>query len=143
MKRFITYALSVMLLMGTLLLCSCNINLSIARPNTGIFYCEELGVTINFEDLNDFKSNCAVLHTKDGKCRDITMHTDYGRGMYFYDAEDDREFCIAEFKWQRKENVFRVTEVKSGKVYLFRYVNPDAREETPCEYCFHAEKTDK
>ena len=88
-------------------------------PKEGTWYCEELGVSIDFSYIyeNQFSPNGAKLYAEDGSYTDILCHFDYGTGMHLMSQDQQVRYLDGEFRW--RNNVLTVTAYDDGTVYTF------------------------
>ena len=88
------------------------------KPETGIWFCEELKISIDFS-LAQNTSDSAILHNDDGSCEPLGCHFDFGNGIYFFQRVDDVEidYLRGTFKWKNDE--FIVTSINDENTYVF------------------------
>ena len=87
-------------------------------PKEGTWYCEELGISIDFSYIyENLSPNGARLYTEDGSYTDILCHFDYGRGIHLMSQDQQVRYLDGEFRW--RNNVLTVTAYDDGTVYTF------------------------
>ena len=100
------------------------------KPESGFWYCEELRIGIDFTLLNAYIHPSGKYYHEDGTVQDIVVLIDYGMGITFASTPDreDREqgfyygdeFFHGEFKYDKRNNQFRVTSRPDNTVYIFK-----------------------
>lgn len=114
------FNLTCILLLIMIFALSCSI--SAERPDDGIWYCEELAISIDFSLVQDDPYHCAALHNQDGTSLTLACLFDYGNGItVFKEAENEGEkstnLLIGAFEWDGDE--FRVTTHDGDVTYIF------------------------
>ncbi len=111
-----------------MLLTGCSI--PVPRPQSGVFYCEALGISIDFSVHAEVGAGCAVQHDPEGNCRPLLFFTDYGWGVCFYDEQTEESFYNGYGKWQKSKDIFVIDEYYTDNSYIFRLM-----EGPVCPYC--------
>ena len=105
-----------------LLITSCSVSFPAKKPEEGVFYCEELKISVDFSLIDD-EYHCAKLYNDDGTYLTLGCHFDYGRGVSFFQTIEDTEihYLTGSFKW--KKNEFIVISYVNSKQYIFLEVD--------------------
>ena len=109
---------SLLVLFAVIICLTGCVNFSWARPESGIWYCEELDIYL------DMSNSKGVYRADDGEYEPLFIRIDYGTGFYIYFCEsqwsDEYLNCrriLANFKY--KDGVLRLTDRESGSAYEF------------------------
>ncbi len=114
------------------MLWSCSVSFPNPTPTSGIYFCEELGISIDFSISAEHSSDSAVLHTAEGDCKNIRFYTDYGYTACFFNPETSEYAVTGKYSWHKSEDAFYIEEYSTGTTYRFSLVGPS---ETVCQYC--------
>ncbi len=124
--------LMVMVIVLSAILCGCSVSFPNPTPTSGIYYCEELGISIDFSISAEHSSDSAVLHTEEGDCKNIRFYTDYGYTACFFNPETSEYAVTGKYSWHESEDAFYIEAYSTGTTYRFSQVGPS---ETVCQYC--------
>ncbi len=124
MKKIITLII-ILFAICSLFFTSCTIYE--ARPESGLYYCKELNVTIEFN-----QSNIGIVHDENGNCKEYEVFLDFGNSIDAYDQISGEFVFVAGINgtFKYKNDIFYVTDVDSKKKYEFYKVS-----EYLCNYC--------
>ena len=103
-----------------LFLSSCSVSFSHPKPTEGIWYCEELKMSIDFSKARE-TDLCAKLYKDNGSVETMHCCFDYGRGIYIYEETENGEhidYLNATYTWSGDE--FVVTTIHEQKTYIFQ-----------------------
>lgn len=120
MKKF---TVILVLLSLSIILCACS---TAKYPTEGIWYCEELKVSINFGKMeSEATPNCAKLYSDDGTYTDILCYMDYGTGLHLTKKDDESQhlFCA---NYTFNGNVLMATRKSDGHVFTFIKIEDEA-----------------
>lgn len=108
------------LLCAIIILLANSCSIPAKKPEQGIWYCEELKISIDFS-LANTNNICAKLYNDDGTYDTMGCHFDYGRGIYFFQMLDGNEvdYLNGSFKWKEREEKFIVTSNSDDCIYIF------------------------
>ncbi len=99
------------------------------RPESGLYYCEELNITIDFSAFNqDEETAEAVLHSKDSICLECTAFYDDIDGTLCIVDEYSYIYCFY-FTWNEVDTI-EVEDYWEEQVYTF--VKIDSVEDINC-----------
>ena len=101
------------------------------QPKEGVWYCEELSISIDFSEYNEErKPDIAKFYFDDGSYIDIECYFDYGQGISFYHPEEERYLLTGEYKYEEEEKLFYVisNEDEDEYEYIFERVDVDEDE---------------
>lgn len=113
----------VILIVSLVLFASCSVSFPQPKPKDGIWYCEELRISIDFSIAQE-TDLCAKLHKNDGTVETIHCCFDFGSGIYIFEETTDGEnidYLHANFRWCGDE--FVVTTKHGMKTYIFREIS--------------------
>ncbi len=96
LKRFI----AVLLLIPLVFLCSCSVQA--AHPEQGVWYCEELKMSINFS-LFGKTSEMVKIYNDDGTFESYVCHIDFGRGIFIETIDGSEILYAGEFRYHKDE----------------------------------------
>lgn len=114
MKKVISFV-SVCLVF-LFLLSSCSIPRK--RPESGIYWCEELKILINFSELGGEKGTLAgKLYHDDGSYSNLHCFFDYGSGVGFSSEDEETSYLIGEFVYE--DSVFMVRRYTDDRLFNF------------------------
>ena len=91
LKRFI----AIILLIPLVFLCSCRVQA--AHPEQGVWYCEELKMSINFS-LFGKTSEMVRIYSDDGTFNTFLCHIDFGNGIYIDTLDGSETIYRGNFK---------------------------------------------
>lgn len=106
MKRLSLLVLSLILVV-TLLGCS----IPGKKPASGIWYCEELQIAIDFDANNQANPNNAWLYADDGSIIPLRCYFDYGSGLNFVKPDfkgTEAFYLAATFHYNKDKFVIKV-----------------------------------
>lgn len=99
-------------------LCACSIPKS--KPNEGIYYCDELKISIDFSVMEN-SSVCAKLYSDDGTYVECECLIDNGSGIFILSLDHETFYLKGNFEY--KNDIVVVTTF-DAKVFSFtRNVN--------------------
>lgn len=105
----------IALIASILLLCSCSIPFKV--PEGGIYFCEELRMTIDF-DIMQYDSLCTELVTENGEVIRAHCLIDYGKGVWITSSiEPGTMYLCGELDYGR-DGIFKIT-TEDGITYSF------------------------
>ena len=87
------------------------------KPEEGIWYCEELRLSIDFSKIYS-PDNCAVVYNENGEPKQYVCHIDYGNGIFITD-NDNEYYLRGSFKYNQKKQTFTVTSFGEDIKYVF------------------------
>ena len=127
MKK-LTIVSSVLLIV----LCFCACAIPAKKPTEGIWYCEELKISIDFGLHHSAQTNqCAEYHNDDGTTTGILTRIDYGNGIGIVSADQRTSYLIGKFVYRK--DTFTVTRNSDGKEFVFRRIeNSSTGDGTVC-----------
>lgn len=102
MKRFI----AVLLLIPLVFLCACNPTVYTAPPKSGIWYCEELKISIDFS-LYGNTNNMAKLYSDDGTFENYICEFDHYSNIYISQAEQSECLLIGGYTYENDEFIVK------------------------------------
>lgn len=114
MKRFI----AILLLIPLVFLCSCRIQAK--HPEHGVWYCEELKMSINFS-LFGKTSEMVRIYNDDGTSETFLCHIDFGRGIFIETLDESETLYAGEFSYYKDE--FKVD--VDDTTYIFTEINAE------------------
>ena len=139
MKQTIVLFFVVMLT----LLCLCVCSVPAEKPTDGIWYCEELKISIDFGVYQSQKTQqCAELHNDDGSTTGILCRSDYGNGISIVSVDQKTSYLTGKFSY--RNDAFTITENSSKKEYVFVKIadstgSENAENEIPKEGVWYCE----
>lgn len=98
-----------------LLFTSCSIPAK--RPESGIWYCEELRMSIDFSECNNYNPDCVKYYNEDGSCEVRRCLIDYGSGIGICSTDEEEWYLNGKFKYRNDE--LKVTLHYEDKTYIF------------------------
>lgn len=98
-----------------LLFSSCSIRGEL--PDSGIWYCEELKISIDFTKFHQGNNECAYFYNEDGSYELYKCLIDYGTTIGISSADEEDLYYIGNFNF--KEDTFIIITF-DGKEYAFR-----------------------
>ena len=113
MKKVFLFFIAIIIAFS---LTSCAIAMPAPKPKEGVWFCDELNVSIDFS-IQD--ARCGKLHADDGSYQQMLVHFDYWNGVTLAkgDYGDETEFLIGCFKY--KKDKFIITSYENDKDYVF------------------------
>lgn len=103
----------ILLISIALLLSACSI--SNRLPDSGVWYCESLNMTIDFsQDTQDDKN--VKVYGEDGTYTVYRCNIDYGRGIFIQSLDNDM-YLRGKFKYTG--STFIITSTLDNKTYYF------------------------
>lgn len=126
MKR--TIVVCCIAIIAVLCLCACSVPAE--KPTAGIWYCEELKISIDFGVYQSQNTRqCAELHYDDGSISGILCRFDYGNGIDLVSVDQKTSYLIGKFSY--RNDTFTITENSSKKEYVFvKIVDSTGSEDT-------------
>ena len=115
MKRNAT-RIGLLLLIVSILLGSSSCSIPEKIPQGGVFYCDEMGISIDFSII-DTDPECGKLYAADGSYTTCRCMTDYGIGIVVMSTDQEIDYLIGKFQY--KNDLFYVTAYKDGTTYVF------------------------
>ena len=122
------YIILIMAITCALLTTACaSINL-VRYPTDGIWLCEEIKMSINFNEIYTTDMNVSV-YDEDGNIKIVGCHIDWSSSILFFEENNGEEqdynngIYNGEFKWKKDE--FIVTAFADGRQYIFRRQSSD------------------
>lgn len=88
-------------------------------PENGIFFCEDLNISIDFSII-DANPECGKVYAADGSYTTCRCMIDYGFGISICSSDQNIDYLIG--KYQYKDDLFYVTAYDDGTVYVFERV---------------------
>ena len=104
----------IVLIAWVLFLCSCSIPFKV--PEEGIYYCEELRMTIDF-DIMQYDSVCVEFVDENGDVIPAHCLIDYGKGVWICSVDQQITYYDGYMDYGR-DGIFRITMV-DGITYSF------------------------
>lgn len=87
-------------------------------PEEGIWYCEDLGIEIDFSYLNEKMSqNCAKKYNSDGTYQSALCRIDYGCGINIGYDDWQEYYLVGRFSY--RNGTFFVTSYEDNVTYEF------------------------
>ena len=111
MKRTLCFVTLICLL---LVLCACNQRSTL--PDEGVFYCQELKMSIDFSLLN-VDPECVKIYGDNGDHTVGRCMIDYGTGVTICSADQETDYICGE--WSYEDGTFKITAYENGQTYLF------------------------
>jgi len=108
----------ILLYIMVLICVSCSIHGKI--PESGLWYCEELNTSIDF-DLYQRSVYCVNVYNEDGSAQIHGCHLDQGTGISFFTDFDGEynEYFNGCFKYDEKKQKFLITSYSEDHIYVF------------------------
>ncbi len=113
-KRFLCSLIVCVLFMS---LVSCSIPAK--KPEEGVWYCDELGLSIDFNVYMDAPNECVKLYNDEGSYETLGCHFDYGAGIGIYRKMEEKEVLLITGSFRYKDEKFVVTTHDNNNVYIF------------------------
>lgn len=114
LKRFI----AILLLIPLVFLCSCRIQA--AHPERGVWYCEELKMSINFS-LFGKTSEMVRIYNDDGTFETFLCHIDFGNGIYIATLDDSENIYQGNCKLRGEDFYVKIDDT----TYIFNEITTE------------------
>ena len=110
-----------------ILLCSCSFPQP--KPQSGVWYCEELMIEIDFSLQNEYLNEnegvnppyYAKKYNADGTYQEVACFFDYGSNIELRSADNEEVYLIARFSY--RYGVFSVTTIEDNHTYIFERID--------------------
>lgn len=126
------------------LLCLCACHIPTEKPADGIWYCEELKISIDFGVYqSQGTQQCAELHNDDGSTTGILFRSHYGSGIDLVSVDQKISYLTGNFSY--RNDTVTVTDNSSNKKYVFVKIaestgSEDTGNEIPKEGVWYCEE---
>ena len=116
-----TFKCIISALLMCLLLSAC-IYIPKKIPNSGIYYCDELKISLDFHAVHAPDIfEVARLYKNDKTYENMVLHIGYDNKLYIADESDEVNLVRGPFKW--KDNEITVENELDSKTYVFKKVD--------------------
>ena len=96
---------------------ACSVSFPCEKPTEGIWYCEDLEISIDFGAYSEGVPDCAARYSDNGSQEKILCYFDYGSGITLTTKDQQTHYLVGTFSYQ-KGNVV-VTSYTDGTAYEF------------------------
>lgn len=115
MKKYYIVFICIVLILS---ICGCSVSLPADKPKEGIWYCEELKMSIDFSMIAKFEPDCIKQYADDGTYTVLRCYTDQTDDMYICTPDQKTWHYYGEFKY--KDDIFIYSTFEGDTYYFVR-----------------------
>jgi hypothetical protein len=130
-KKVIKTGLLLLIVFAVLGMSACSVRPAI--PQDGVFYCNELGISIDFSIMKS-DPKCGKVYAPDGTYTTCRCMIDYGSGIWICSPDQETDYLFGKFLYIN--DLFYVISDEDGTRYVFERrdkgtvcVNPNEKQD--------------